>query len=1036
MAFQPINRGAQPNDNTGDNLREGARKVNANFTEVYNALGTNGTNITFDYKNYKLTEVSDVNVPAPQHEQVLSWDTITSKWISVDKLSGNVVGHMIPTTNNMFDLGDANNNFRDVYVAGNTIFNPGGQRLFSDMGNLKLQYDYQTSNAVLFDSNTSTAASITHTSQSDDVVFTDTTKLDNVTFGGTTIYFFPGIDTSTAPPYNLMPNVVVELTLANTQAGTTSTYSNYDTSVYATPAASHNDAFYFSGRQTLTVKDGNLAASDGHILDDLYGADIATLNIKRISSDGIGEVLIENKTQTIINKTIPAANNTILMSLSHLVDVDVPTANAGDNLTWSNTANAWVAQQPGSHLISGTIVDGHLLPTANAAYDLGSPTSQFKDLYMTGNSIHLGSTVISSSGGKVSFGGATLSAPLEINDHVIPDQNEAYDLGSATNKFRDLYLSSSTINLGAASLSVGPDGLSFREQAPIILHKKSAFINPNLNSQYSRSNSITELQIVQSSTGSSFAEFGWSLAASSNRFVAGNKSGNGGAYLFDLDGNELASLLVTSENLGTTDKFGYAVGVSTNRVAVGAPEQSGLQGAVYIFDIIGNELAKIKASDPLDFDSFGTSVAVSDDRIVVGAPYRQINGENVGVAYIFDINGNEIAKLESDITNQGLYFGRNVAVSDNYVLVAAPNDSDGIGAVYIYTINGVFVNKLTSPDGKVGDSFGTGIAINESLVSPSRILVGAYNEGSVASNAGAVYIYDLQGNLIQKITAYDADQDDRFGMAVAVSDSRIVVGSVYEDKDSANLNSGAVYIYDLQGNPIEKIVASNAGAGDFYGRAVAITDTRIMVGAYREDTTNTNAGSVYLYNLDVNAVPTYQPQLFGIDGMSGFGGVNLWPEKVFANNHIEFSPSNLFTAELTLHEMTGKVLHRFDLLQEGAGDWTDDSVNGIVNVNTQNTGFIIDVFGKPWIKYPTNQLGFETLMQGVAFATFSILDIRNATPIKPVKPVESPAGISASNVPANSSATGTKGDIVVGASYVYICKDTDSWVRVAIDTGW
>lgn len=1029
MSFLSINRGAQPNDNTGDNLREGARKINSNFSEIYANLG-DGTSILFNYNTYKLNQINDVNT-VPQHDYVLQWNSTNSEWIAVGKLTGNVVGHMIPDANNVHDLGSANNNFRDFYIAGNTVFNPGEQRLFSD-GALKLQYDYQTSNALMFDSNTSTASAITHTTPSDDLVFTDTSQMDNVTVGSTVVNFFPGINVASGPPYSLMSNIVVELTLANTVAATSTTYTNYDETVYTTLAASHNDAFYFSGTQTLTVKNGALAASDGNIEDDLLGADIATLTINRTSSDGIGEVIISNKTQTLYNKTIPAANNTILMSLGHLVDVQVPSANAGDNLTWSNTANAWVAQQPGSHLISGTIVDGHLLPTANAAYDLGSPTSQFKDLYMTGNSIHLGSTTISSVGGKINFSGAS----LEITDHVIPDQNEAYDLGSANNKFRDLYLSSSTINLGAASLSVGPDGLSFREQAPIILHKKSAFIDPNLNSQYSRSNSITELQIVQSSTGSSFAEFGWSLAASSNRFVAGNGSGNGGAYLFDLDGNELASLLVTSENLGTTDKFGYAVGVSTNRVAVGAPHQLGFQGAVYIFDIIGNELAKIKASDPLDFDSFGTSVAVSDDRIVVGSPYRNINGENVGVAYIFDSNGNEIAKLEPDITNQGLYFGRNVAVSDNYVLVAAPNGSDGSGAVYIYTIDGVFVNKLTSPDGKVGDSFGTGIAINESLLSTSRILVGAYNEGSVASNAGAVYIYDLQGNLIQKITAYDADQDDRFGMAVAVSDSRIVVGSVYEDKDSANLNSGAVYIYDLQGNPIEKIVASNVGAGDFYGRAVAITDTRIMVGAYREDTTNTNAGSVYLYNLDVNAVPTYQPQLFGINGMSGFGGVNLWPEKVFANNHIEFSPSNLFTAELTLHEMTGKVLHRFDLLQEGAGDWTDDPVNGIVNVNTQNTGFIIDVFGKPWIKYPTNQAGFETLMQGVAFATFSILDIRNATPIKPVKPVDNPAGISASNVPANSSATGTKGDIVVGSNYVYICKDTDSWVRVAIDTGW
>lgn len=35
-----------------------------------------------------------------------------------------------------------------------------------------------------------------------------------------------------------------------------------------------------------------------------------------------------------------------------------------------------------------------------------------------------------------------------IAGHLIPDTNEAYDLGSATNKFRDLYLSGNTITLG------------------------------------------------------------------------------------------------------------------------------------------------------------------------------------------------------------------------------------------------------------------------------------------------------------------------------------------------------------------------------------------------------------------------------------------------------------------------------------------------------------------------------------------------------------------------------------------------------------
>jgi len=44
MAKQIINTGAGANDGTGDSLRDGAGKVNSNFTELYNALG-NGNSV-------------------------------------------------------------------------------------------------------------------------------------------------------------------------------------------------------------------------------------------------------------------------------------------------------------------------------------------------------------------------------------------------------------------------------------------------------------------------------------------------------------------------------------------------------------------------------------------------------------------------------------------------------------------------------------------------------------------------------------------------------------------------------------------------------------------------------------------------------------------------------------------------------------------------------------------------------------------------------------------------------------------------------
>ena len=40
MAKQQIGVGTSANDGTGDDLRSGAQKINANFDEIYNALGS------------------------------------------------------------------------------------------------------------------------------------------------------------------------------------------------------------------------------------------------------------------------------------------------------------------------------------------------------------------------------------------------------------------------------------------------------------------------------------------------------------------------------------------------------------------------------------------------------------------------------------------------------------------------------------------------------------------------------------------------------------------------------------------------------------------------------------------------------------------------------------------------------------------------------------------------------------------------------------------------------------------------------------
>jgi hypothetical protein len=64
------------------------------------------------------------------------------------------------------------------------------------------------------------------------------------------------------------------------------------------------------------------------------------------------------------------------------------------------------------------------------------------------------SSLVNSS--KTAYLGST--GALTVPGSIVPDTNIAYDLGSATNRFRDIYLSSSTINLGGTAVSVNSSG--------------------------------------------------------------------------------------------------------------------------------------------------------------------------------------------------------------------------------------------------------------------------------------------------------------------------------------------------------------------------------------------------------------------------------------------------------------------------------------------------------------------------------------------------------------------------------------------------
>ena len=218
-------------------------------------------------------------------------------------------------------------------------------------------------------------------------------------------------------------------------------------------------------------------------------------------------------------------------------------------------------------------------------------------------------------------------------------------------------------------------------------------------------------------------------------------------------------------------------------------------------------------------------------------------------------------KIQASDVQAGDYFGYAVIKGEKYTIVGAYGEdttTNDAGSVYIYNTEKDLEIKIQASDAQTKDYFGYAVSVyNNTLV------VGAYGEDTTANDAGSVYIYDLTNFDVDsikaseiKIQASDVQYKDYFGHAVSVYNNTLVVGAYGEDT-TAN-DAGSVYIYDLTNFDVDsikaseiKIHASDAQTRDYFGYAVSVYNNTLVVGAYGEDTTANDAGSVYIYDLEV-----------------------------------------------------------------------------------------------------------------------------------------------------------------------------------------
>jgi len=456
-----------------------------------------------------------------------------------------------------------------------------------------------------------------------------------------------------------------------------------------------------------------------------------------------------------------------------------------------------------------------------------------------------------------------------------------------------------------------------------------------------------------SSDGLAGDDFGFSVGISGNRVVVGadgnddNGSDSGSVYIFDLSTGQQSILLPSDGQAG--EYFGAAVSVSGNRAVIGAVlgfGNSSNSGSAYVFDITTDQqITKFYADDGANNDYFGFFVAISGDMVVSTAIlHSEPSTEESGAAYVFQLNPNDNAVRIEDAKTSGslefAQFGKSIALSGNVEVVGAIFETGNVtnsGAAFVFDVN--TGQQLFKLFADDGVTFAK--FGNSLAVSGNLVVIGAPLDTQNGGNSGSAYVFDVTtGQQLFKLIASDGASGDQFGTSVAISGNLAVIGAFEEDNING-VNAGSAYVFDVTtGQQLFKLIASDGGIGDFFGQSVAISGNLVLIGSPDDDDNGTNSGSAYGFDA------TTGNQLFKLlpsDGNSGgkFGfSVALSENQAFIGATGANGNAPFSGAEYVFDVSTGQQLRKlFASDGQGVGSFGQSiSISGNRAVIGANTG--------------------------------------------------------------------------------------------------
>jgi hypothetical protein len=360
-------------------------------------------------------------------------------------------------------------------------------------------------------------------------------------------------------------------------------------------------------------------------------------------------------------------------------------------------------------------------------------------------------------------------------------------------------------------------------------------------------------------------EFGSSVALSADGNTAlvgapGDASNTGAAWVFVRSGTtwEQQGPKLTGSGESGKGRFGFRVALSAdgNTALVGAPFDSSLAGAVWVFKRSEGKWeqqgSKLHGGEENGGGEFGIGVALSNDgnTALIGGGS---DNSGTGAVWVFTRSEGAWAQQGPKLTGGGevgsAHVGFNVALSEdgNTAIAGGGADNSGTGAAWVFTRSeGTWTqqgSKLTATGETGAGHFGFSVSL--SADGNTALLGGVADNGEV----GAAWAFTRsEGKWTQqgsKLTGSGEIGKGLFGSSVDLSSTGnlAVIGA-----SADNANTGAAWIFRRTGEAWEQLGSKLTGSGESgkgaFGAAASISSDA-STAIFGANADNSKAGAAW-----------------------------------------------------------------------------------------------------------------------------------------------------------------------------------------------